>query len=1283
MDHAGATESEGHVRTNAVGDNPRLRGNDTEPTSELMFDGEDEALDVDDLAFGQDEGHGSMEVDAASIEEGSIAAIYDAWPSSDVVLDDDELDFGQDEMEVEPASIKETCMAALSDGEPFSVVVVESMAPAAAAPTSAGSRVNGAEERRTEEHPPSCVADAVTSERNPDKTSIGVPPAKGKPAARSEAIRATEAFGVNEPPPELSSNTLGAVSADQSSFELGHDMSVDDEDDDDILSDKASSTDFQSDSDAFLIGQRNADRAPLENAYGSFIHPTDTCLADARERLHVALEQTRLLGASFTEQAYERYRCLMKPVHESLEEIIEPILIDPGQALETLREETDAIKVEKDMEKNQALQAGVGLEELAYFGEGLHLVVLPEDEVDETEIDITQFPDRGPTNPETGEHVEEISAAAASATEQVFDRIRRIRAIRMGGDIGEVGIPQRAKHLTRNLAQDHQTLDESFSPGFSSAAFASNSPALSIDSYAFDTHHHSSKGSLQHLLTLAPDAEGARPDGNFTAVQSALIARGVGMHEMKRDSRINPLRQRMVQPNYFFPTPSNKFLPPLLGPHQIYRLQAAEVRREKLGVRSGARQSIKSVLEDICSSLGGSGVETAGKNVKGYGRRIDDSSVGGLCVSSGGTKKAPYDERSALEFGLLRRMHSAMLKSQRIEGTLSTSNGASHAVTESTDLGSESLHSISDSGDFDPLLAFSVMNAVGLVRRKDGNIKHQLRVSSRNTENAYAQTLGLDNLASLASVKAFFRTISTIRNGKKRHLSGEDNEMNDAKRMKSDIRDTSNGDNIEGIHEIRGGGGQDDVSSIESKIMSKESGEIKKNGVSKSSTSKADAPISNPPLAGYAGFGPMYNAMSQVPEQSQDVMSSHQLWQRQLGIPSDLYHTAPLSHQLTGSHLNSLQSDLSDFHLRNGMVGTPDWAALRTANSAARAEFLAQHPQLLTTSLGIFPGQMNLNFLEQELARTMLLRDHQNAAAARAHGAATAAASARYQATMSSINHQNPFGFQDRSNEMHFIPSLSASHSTKEEKGTDSKKLQRKRSWSLTEKMLDSCKEMKRTTTEMVADTKRPASAPPSPLIFEDAKRPALAPPSPRNFELNKPIPNGSSKALVSCDVASIPELNFALPTPPMGLDKEIADLIAHAKFHEAHSLSQSKADKSELLLVEFLLSLGAAIPIPKDLIAVPLVKKLGSSNFQLRLHEFAGSSSSATASREVSTIYCFRLVNHYLNIVGLHAMKLLQINLLIYFFYTDSRCNNFYLVVDRAQALLQANDRYNRNRRS
>jgi hypothetical protein len=1242
MDHDEATESEGQVRQSAVVDNSRLRGNGTKPTSEFIPDGDDEASCDDESAFGQDEGHESMEV--ARIEVGE----------------------GHDSMEAEAASIESFGITASSDGGTSSGVVVEGVGNLIDNPND----VNGAEESRREEHSSSCETDAASSGMDPEKTLSSASQANGKLALSDEAIRAAEASAANELIPQLSSDNLGIYSEAHTSFEHGHEMSVDDDDYDDILSDKASSADFLSDSDALLSGQFSADRAPLENAYGPFIHPTDTCLADARERLHVALEQTRLLGASFTEQAYERYRCLMKPVYESLEEIIEPILIDPHRALDSLQEEVDSMKVEKDTEKKQALQAGVGVEELAYFGEGLHLVVLPEDEVDETEIDITQYPDRGPTNPETGEHVEEISAAAASATEQVFDRIRRIRATRMGVENRELRIQQiSTTQLTRNIAQDHRTSDKAFSPSFAPASFSSASPALSVNISSGDAHQNSSKGSLQHLLTLAPDAEGARSDGYFTAVQSALIARGVGMHDMKRDPRINPLRQRMVQQNYFSLTPSYKFLPPLLGPHQIYRAQAA-VRKEGPRVRSGARESIESVVEGIYSSLGSRRVETAGTH-ENYGERIVDSTSRGRCGISGGIKKAKFDERSVLEFDLLWRIHGKMLESQRIDEALSASNAAaSHGITEITDLGCESFRNCPNNDDFDPLLAFSVMNAVGLVRRKDGNSKHQQRAIGRKIENAYAQTFGLENLASLHSVKAFFRKISANNN-----LSENGDVVTETNKMKSDTSDTHNGDNNEDIHVIRGGGEQDEGSPIESKTISKESSEME-SGVSKVTTSKNDAPISDPSLAGYAGFGRMYSAMSQVPlgdKQSQNIVSSRQLWQHQLGVSPNLYHTASLSHQFTGPQLTSLQSNLSDFYLRNSIVGNSDWAALQAANSATRAEFLAQHPQL-ATSLAIFPGQMNVTFLEQEFAKTMLLRDHQNAALVRAHGAADAAASARYQAIQSSINPQNPLGFQDRSNEMQFISSLSASSATIQQKGTYSKQLHRKRSRSLSEQVVISNKEMKRIeTSTTVADAKRPASAPPSPLNFDDSNSPVLAPPSTQQFE-----PNGSSKMIGSHDVASISELNFALPAPPLGLNEDAADLIAHANFHEAYSLLQNKSQESEVLLVKFLLSLGAAIPISKDLIAVPLVKKMGSPNYQMRLHGFAGSNISATASGEVSTFFLVVCLLGKRCLVSTDMM----FNLSHDIFYTGYRFNNFYLVMGRAQELFQADDSCIRKRR-
>lgn len=93
---------------------------------------------------------------------------------------------------------------------------------------------------------------------------------------------------------------------------------------------------------------------------------------------------------------------------------------------------------------------------------------------------------------------------------------------------------------------------------------------------------------------------------------------------------------------------------------------------------------------------------------------------------------------------------------------------------------------------------------------------------------------------------------------------------------------------------------------------------------------------------------------------------------------------------------------------------------------------------------------------------------------------------------------------------------------------------------------------------------------------------------------------------------------SFDIPSPPQGVSQDIADLITHAKFHEAHSLYNGKAGDSEALLVQFLLSLSAAVPISKDFIADALTKKLKSSHYKLRLHEFVGNSGSACASRDV-----------------------------------------------------------------
>lgn len=1202
MDHADTIESEGHGPQNEIANDPLLRGNSTEHRSKSMAGGDDDAMGgYHDPAAAEDEGHGSMDVDV--VEEGSENASFDGGLASAAA--------------VAPQGTAAPLMSAL------------------ASPTTGDGP--GARAIQTPEQLAFSALDATHREVYIENSLKD-----GSKSGRVDGSAfGTEAIQTNEvSEAHLSPSLLDTLPQDvESSFDHAQGLSFDDEDSNDLLSEKASSMDAeQSEHDMPPPQDRSQDyqaseRAPLERTYSPFIHPTDTSLEDARERLHVALEQTRLLRASFTGQAYERYRCVMKPVPESLDEILGPIQSDPIQARGILREQAQAIKVEKDMEKKQAQQAGVGLEELAYFGEGLHLVVLPEDEVDETEIDLTQFPHRGPIDPQSGERREDISAAAASTTEQVFDRIRRTRAFRMGADITPgAGFPDASTRTTHTPAQDQQDLGDLFSPGSAVAPLAS-SPAPSVDSDASsDVDQHTTKDILQHLLTLSPDAEGFRPDGSFTAVQSALIARGVGIDEMKRDVRVNPIRQRMVQPNYFSPAPSYKFLPPLLGPHQLYRMQTADSHKNGVEVIPGARESIKYVVEEICLAA------SKGKCLTEHHRDKEGSS-GGIGGNEG-LRRVLGEERGALEIDLLRRVHSVVLESQKNEAD---KRGHPKMPTEGTGVNIGSSPNESDSGDFDPLLAYSVMNAVGLVRKKEGNDMRKVDVSKESPEHAYAQTLGLESLLGLEAVSNFFHTNQLAGCGKKRPLPDADSHIDDAKRPKVlEVGNTENGDVMDdSVYQIRGGGGQD-----ESKAVQEEPGETsnaKKNGVS-NTKNQVDAPIADPPLAAYASFDPLYDAMSQVPlgdKQSQSVVAaaaSRQLLQHQLGVSSDHYRAAALAQQLNvpiGSHLSSLPTpDLAEFYLRNGMAGNSDWSALQTTNSATRADILAQHSHL-TNSLGLLHGQMNLTQPDQEAARAMLLREHHNAAAARAHGAVTAAA-AHYQAALSSINPQNPFGFvtsslsQLRSNETQPASSLPAFHETEkkktinetekkktihetEKKKTSSKKLQLKRSSSLNEKPPSSKNSNKETNG---TDVKKPDQV-------GDLKRSASSSRSSPDLDVPSTSPNGSlgpiisPERIVSRGEASS-EHSSAAHTPPTGLRQDIADLIRGAKFHEARSLSQKKSDESESLLIQFLLSLSSAVPIPKEFIADTLKKKLSSSNYQSRLHKFVGSSSSASASRDV-----------------------------------------------------------------
>lgn len=161
----------------------------------------------------------------------------------------------------------------------------------------------------------------------------------------------------------------------------------------------------------------------------------------ALARLTAALDQTRYLRSMFTSEIYEKYRLVLYPVEDSVEEIVQRVKSDPEVRLRTLREESRRVIEEREMEKREGdrlnaamagaqAAAGAGAkssntetaEQLAWFGAGLNTVILPEQDVGNL---LAGYTDRGPIQPDTGGCVEGVTPASASAAMALLDRVRR------------------------------------------------------------------------------------------------------------------------------------------------------------------------------------------------------------------------------------------------------------------------------------------------------------------------------------------------------------------------------------------------------------------------------------------------------------------------------------------------------------------------------------------------------------------------------------------------------------------------------------------------------------------------------------------------------------------------------------------------------------------------------------------------------------------------------------------------------------------------------------------
>jgi hypothetical protein len=807
----------------------------------------------------------------------------------------------------------------------------------------------------------------------------------------------------------------------------------------------------------------------LERVYSPYLTSEDASLSDARARIRFALEQTRILREAFTDQVFDRYGVVLQPCPSAKqhEEQLDALISTPHESLKRLGDIEREKKKERDRVK---FEEGENDPLSTFGGDGLHLVILPEEQ---------------PLTKSVA-----ISAASAAAADGLLDRVRYIRGI---------AVPPRKKEYVPRV-------DRSLN----------SSPSLSIDSNLGGVAPllptvvpKQRKSGYSSMLTLTPEGETLHKNKRYNAAQMALLSKGVGVSEMKRDPRVVhslAVHQRVV-PKEFYET----VLPPLLGARQVGKM---EVRRVQ------ARRAVRSVIREILDAeVEDEKVLRKSKEDDGDGKRKgsgDDKDRGG----GGGSS----------ELGLLQRLASLSDKQNK------NKESSDQAQGPSKESGGDKSKGTSANLAVDPLLAYSVMSAVGLVGvQKD--IDTEQPPGEEKSENPIAKALGLSKLMNLGPVSDFVKSFAPVGKGNKRKQVDDDEQT--AKKAK--IGTTVSEGNDEVMH-IRGGGGGD---------------EEEKEAKNKPASQAASG--SNEPTASNITLTPSLQNQLFQQQSLYNVNSALGTLQAQL----DPYQNAALAHQI-GISIGGLSSyplaaaqptsDLSEYILRAQLD---------------RLNYPLRDPQDAVTAL--------------------LLREQ----------AAVQYQQVQYQAALSSLASQN------HRYAAHAGANQSADGTSKSPIDLDPvvKSPQRKRSKSLEEnKTSNSPKRPKRGKGKgkQSSPLARPSSAPVQPAQILLPKAKSKDPPL---------LPNITETKEVNT------ELHFTPPEPPKGLSPEIAQLILDAKFHEAYAISQQTPNSSADLLIQFLLSLAAAIPIPKDSISGMLAKKLAKRD---SLKEFVGESSFALTGREV-----------------------------------------------------------------
>lgn len=981
---------------------------------------------------------------------------------------------------------------------------------------------------------------------------------------------------------------------------------------------------------------------------------TDRVYSKYRVCLHRPPPDKRSMLAPLQEDSANQHVLLLQQIHA----------IKHEKMLE--KREAHKINAELAAATDSAIVAVENAEQLGFVSAGLNLVILPESQVDP--LVHAEYEERGPIHLDTGNRVRGISQAAAVAGEVILDRTRKAAAMRVerqrrrqlqllagevlsDDDVETTNSYSRLQVLSRTSTAAappahpfvatvvRASTSTPLLPTTAASAptrVAKKAPSAAAkappSSYAPTPKTGRSRSTIalsaNTLLSLNPTADeiNAADSNKLAAATAALVARGVGAAANKTTQQrlrhphpesFGGRRRATSNPNAKRDTSQNRSepflqeflamtLPPVPGTKERLERKPLPVCSQEEASTPRARKAVQCVLDQF--------------------KKEDQS----LCDLT----------KIRLLHGL-KKLNSDLASEAKAE-TPATSEGAS--------VGRPAQPSSVAEGPLDPILTFSVMHAVGLVARstRKRSISSELLLPDIDLEQGASEKLlrlrkrlmakssTLSGRLLLSLEQSTEEEDSLPPPSKRARVEDSRADAEEASPMDVDTGAASGLSLAPRVESIRGGGGvltADDANAPEERVVA-ENKDARASATGEPPSSDAEVP-------GSAGNN--VNVHAQYQHASAQLQQSEA---NRLAYANAQMHAssagARMQHDQTLSALH-LAQQLRQIHHPSGeladYIGNLQHQRQAGYDLSSLMPGAAMSAQNSLAALGLTHSSGLVGYTMQDraaAARAMYAREQQTAALmgggypqsnpaysnVNVHAAAVSAMLGSSAQSAMLAHNQYPIPqagspihtslYQSLQSTTPDIPAREAESSQAHKETEAAPSVKRAQAEKPTKKAPSSPKVTSAVTPAIsktvAVEVKAPVRTAEQSLPDEPMQEQSLESSSQSEAE-SKEMDQDDAAPTTSVDEHG---MKFFVPKVPSSLSPEEAALVRSGNFSKI--VSEHAGTPKRAIALEYLVSVGTAVPIPKALVAGPLKERLNTPGFKN-----AGSNGAPTALRDMA----------------------------------------------------------------